>query len=53
MHDKLSDKAYNERSNYNNRSENTQKEIAKAFLRENPKEKLVLQDSYAVGNCEP
>ena len=27
--------------------------FAKAFLIENPKVKLVLKDSYAVGNCEP
>ncbi len=49
---KLLEKAHNERSNYHNRSENTQKEIAKEFLEKNPKKKLVLQDSYAVGNCE-
>lgn len=53
MAGKLADKAYNERSNYNNRPESTQKEIAKVFLMENPEVKLVLQDSYAVGNCEP
>ena len=50
---KLFEKAYNERSNTNNRPEDKQKEMIMDFLETSPTQKIMMKDSYAVGNCEP